>query len=200
MNRKTLGLFGLLVFAVGSLVSQAQQGIPPQSLGGYDANGNAYAPQNKQSIAAGNWSYLQAQYTNATASFTASGLTIGPVQPGVVIPARCTIFWQSSNIAATVTIGLQSSNSGSTVQVLNTSHSGSNGATLQDSAFSVSGTTQTSISPALTAGTAATTYRDDIDLGIVPGTSGATILTIYGKSSTTTAISFMPGSKCVLGE
>jgi len=141
-------------------------------------------------------------YSNATTSYTAA-IQLPPVPPGLTVPGHCTLYWQSSNTSGTLTLGAQPNNTTSSLQVLNTAHTGANGATLADlSTLITSATTPTAISSTMTAGTANTTYRDDIDIMLAtsPTATSPTLLSIYALSSSTSyTISLQPGSVCVWG-
>lgn len=197
MKRFATLLLAALALTMGAM-AQAQQ-PPPASLGGYDSRGNAYLPWTSQYEATGSWSFLTTAYTNGTTSFTPA-LVMPSVPTGVTVPGRCVLYWQTNNTSASLTLGLGLSNVNSSIQVMNTSHSGANGATLADTQTLLSNTlTVSAISSALSPGSASTIYRDDVDLLLTPGTGG-TVVTVYGKSNSASYIvSLMPGSKCVWG-
>jgi hypothetical protein len=141
-------------------------------------------------------------YTNATTGFTAA-LQMAPIPPGWTGSGHCTLLWQTSNTSGTPTFGMQPSNTTSTVFVLNTAHTGANGATLADTATTITSSgTPTAISGTMTAGSANTTYRDDVFFEMVTSPAGTapTLLSFYMESSNTSyTASLMPGSVCTWG-
>jgi hypothetical protein len=144
---------------------------------------------------------VTAIYTNATTSFT-SAITLPPVPPGFVVPGHCTLYWQSTNTSGTLELGASVTSTSALLQVLNTAHTGANGATLADVGTVINETTATAISSTMTAGSANTTYKDDIAFTLtVPSSVTAPVTaSIYGESSSTSyTVSLQPGSYCALG-
>jgi hypothetical protein len=142
-------------------------------------------------------------YTNSTTSFTAAML-LPPVPPGLTVSGHCTLLWQTSNATSgTLTLGIQPNNTTSTLVVLNTAHTGANGATLADvSSTFTSGTIPAAISGTMLPGVANTSYRDDVyfQLTTSPTGTSTTVLTLYGESNSASYTVFlMPGSACFVG-
>ena len=143
-----------------------------------------------------------AVYQNATTGYLPA-IVMAPVPPGMTAVGHCTLFWQTTNTTGTLTLGALLNNTTSTLYVLNTAHTGANGATLADVSTTITtAATPTAISGAMTAGTANTSYRDDINFNLTTTGTVAlpTILTFEGLSSSASyTVSLQPGSYCSWG-
>ncbi len=150
-------------------------------------------------IGAGNSSNITSAASTTSTSFASTGvaLTVASTPMAWVYKGHCSIIWEGSSTSYTTTFGMGLSAVPTGLWAMNTSHSGANGATQADTYTSISGTTTTAISGALTPGAASTGYRDEIDFMLsLPATTAET-LTLYYQSSNTSGTSYVePGSYC----
>jgi hypothetical protein len=199
----------LAVLALASVPSDAQV---PAGLLRFGTTG-AYAPQtgNCLSILAMNSSgqvatdsgmpcatnVLTAAYTNATAGQTTI-MTLPAVAAGApVVRGECKIIWQESNTGATPSFAVQMNNAPTALWVVS-SYSG--GAYVAPGYYTITTTTQTAVTPALTTTAANTAYVANFALMLSPGAAAGPItITISGQSSGGFTLTVQPGSNCEWG-
>jgi hypothetical protein len=152
-----------------------------------------------QEQAAGNSSNITSAASTTSITFASTGiaLTLPSTPMAWVYKGHCSLIWEGSSTSYTTTFGMGLSANPTGLWVMNTSHSGSNGATQADKYTAIANTTTTAISGALTPGTASTGYANAIDFMLSLPASTAETMTLYYESSNASGTSYVePGSYC----
>jgi len=150
-------------------------------------------------IGAGNGSNVTSAASTTSTSFASTGiaLTMASTPMAWVYKGHCSIIWEGSSTSYSTTLGMGLSATPTGLWVMNTSHSGSNGATQADKYTAITNTTTTAISEALTPGAATTGYADVIDFMLSVPASTVETLTLYYETSSASGTSYVePGSYC----
>jgi hypothetical protein len=136
---------------------------------------------------------LSAAYTNATAGFTS--IMVLPTIAANAPPARgeCTLIWEESNTGATPSFAVQLSAAPTDLWVLATY---TNGAYVAPTYTTITSTTQTAVTGALTTTTANAAYKVTLNFLLDTTSTAAGTLTVYGESSGGFTLTVEPGSYC----
>lgn len=132
-------------------------------------------------------------YTNATAAYTA--IMSLPAVAANAPPARgeCTLIWEESNVSATPTFAVQLNNAPTNLWVLATNTAG---AYTAPTYTSITTTTQTAVTGALTTTTANAPYKLSLTFVLDTTSTAPGTLTVYGESSGGFTLTIEPGSSC----
>lgn len=208
MKRYSAWLFTALL-AVAALVSVPADSQVPAGLWRFGTTG-VFPPQvgNCVSILAMNSSgqvgtdsgtpctptVLTTAYTNATTAYTAI-MAMPTVQPSVTVRGECSLIWQSSSTSGTPTFAVQLSAAPTDLWAFAT-YSG--GAFVAPTYTTITTTTQTPVTPALTTTAANTAYRATISFALQTSATAANTLTVYAESNNASyTITVEPGSSCL---
>jgi hypothetical protein len=131
-----------------------------------------------------------------TTGFTTTGLVLPTVPPNTTKNGRCVVLWQMSTTSYTASFGMGMSAAPAGLWGGTSVTYGAVG-TSNWLAFSQTATAATAVSTAVTAGTANTTYRAEIDFTLQTGSSNPVAVTLYGLVSQASAtLTIEPGSAC----
>ena len=135
---------------------------------------------------------LLTNYTNATTGYT-SVMALPTVQGPLVLRGECTLVWESSSSSGTPTFAVQASAAPTDLWVTAVATGGAYAVPVYTT---ITSTTQTAITGALTTATGATPYRLSINFAL-QNPAGANTITVYAESNnasyTTTVLA---GSSC----
>jgi hypothetical protein len=145
----------------------------------------------------GSASALTSVASTTSTSFASTGIVLPSVPVSTTAVGHCVVIWEGSSTSYTTTLGFGMNNAPTDLYVMNTAHTGASGATSADLYTTITGTTTTAISAAMTPSAASTGYKDEIDFTLVTGSSNAVTLTLYYESSSASGTSYVePGSYC----
>ena len=134
--------------------------------------------------------------TITSTSLVTAGLALLSIPISTTAHGRCSLIWEQSTAAATVTFGIGSSNTPTDLWV--TPPLIWNGTALAKGSYTViTNSTPTNIAATITPASTATGYSLDFDFTLKTSGSNAAVVTIYGlTSSGSDALVIEPGSSC----
>jgi hypothetical protein len=145
----------------------------------------------------GSASALTSAASTTSTSFASTGIVLPSVPVSTTAVGHCVVIWEGSSTSYSTTLGFGMNNTPTGLYVTNTAHTGASGATSADLYTTITNTTTTAISAAMTPTATSTGYKDEVDFTLVSGSSNAVTLTLYYKSSSASGTSYVePGSYC----
>jgi hypothetical protein len=135
---------------------------------------------------------LTTAYTNATTAYT-SIMAMPTVQGSTTLRGECSLVWESSSTSGTPTFAVQLSAAPTDLWVTSNSIAGTY---VAPTYYTITGTTQTAVTGALTTTTANAPYKLSLSFALQNSTSANT-LTVYAESNNASyTITVEPGSYC----
>jgi hypothetical protein len=143
-----------------------------------------------------NSTILTSPTTISTGTLTTTGLVLPPVPISTTVRGHCSLIWEQSTAAATVTFGLGMNHAPTDLWVAPPTIW--NGTSVAFGAYTtITGTSATNITSTITPAATATGYKVEFDFTLNTGATNPVTLTVYGLTSNISdALVVEPGSAC----
>jgi hypothetical protein len=190
----TAAISGAPLITANALVKSGGAGTAPAASSITD---NGTDVTTSEPVLAGNGVALTSATTITATSMTTTGLVLPTVPVSKTVRGRCDIIWQQATAVSTVTFGVGMNNAPTDLYVSPIIWTSTSGANVSPSPTTITGTTTTAVTSAITPGAFGTNYHGEFIFTLITGSSNAVAVTLYGDTQTTgDALVIEPGSSC----